>query len=107
MKLEPLPCRSESPVQGTSDRQQESRGFNPVRKSRTETVSWATVTGFMLIFVLLLLLGMIAMPFILVIAIILQRRHNMKRAQGGVFVSHWSEYANMEPSPADVGRLSE
>lgn len=33
MKLEPLPCRSESPVQGMSDRQQESRGFNPVRKS--------------------------------------------------------------------------
>lgn len=35
MKLEPLPCRSESPVQGMSDRQQESRGFNPVRKSNT------------------------------------------------------------------------
>lgn len=33
MKLEPLPYRSESPVQGMSDRQQESRGFNPVRKS--------------------------------------------------------------------------
>lgn len=50
---------------------------------------------------------MIALPFIPVIAIILQRRHNMKRAQGGVFVSHRIEYANMEPSPADVGRLSE
>lgn len=33
MKLEPLQYRSESPVQGMSDRQQESRGFNPVRKS--------------------------------------------------------------------------
>lgn len=29
MKLEPLQYRSESPVQGMSDRQQESRGFNP------------------------------------------------------------------------------
>lgn len=34
MKLKPLQYRSESPVQGMSDRQQESRGFNPVRKSR-------------------------------------------------------------------------
>lgn len=33
MKLKPLQYRSESPVQGMSDRQQESRGFNPVRKS--------------------------------------------------------------------------
>lgn len=33
MKLEPLQYRSESPVQGMSDRQQESRGSNPVRKS--------------------------------------------------------------------------
>lgn len=33
MKPEPLQYRSESPVQGMFDRQQESRGFNPVRKS--------------------------------------------------------------------------
>ena len=33
MKLKPLQYRSESPVQGMSDQQQESRGFNPVRKS--------------------------------------------------------------------------
>ena len=33
MKLKPLQYRSESPVQGMSDRQQESQGFNPVRKS--------------------------------------------------------------------------
>lgn len=36
MKLEPLQYRSESPVQGTSDRQQESRGFNP----REEVNGW-------------------------------------------------------------------
>lgn len=49
---------------------------------------------------------MIAMPFIPVIVIILHRRHNRKRAQGGVFVSHRSEYANMEPSPADVAPVA-
>ena len=38
MKLEPLQYRSESPVQGMSDRQQESRGFNPVRKSKERTI---------------------------------------------------------------------
>lgn len=38
MKLEPLQYRSESPVQGMSDRQQESRGFNPVRKSRKDKI---------------------------------------------------------------------
>lgn len=64
------------------------------------------MTGFILIFALLFLLCMIAMPFIPVIVIILQRRHNRKRAQGGVFVSHRSEYANMEPSPADVAPVA-
>lgn len=38
MKLKPLQYRSESPVQGMSDRQQESRGFNPVRKSKERTI---------------------------------------------------------------------
>ncbi len=64
------------------------------------------MTEFILIFALLFLLGMIAMPFIPVIAIILQRRHNRKRTQGGVFVSHRSEYANMEPSPANVAPVA-
>lgn len=36
MKLEPLQYRSESPVQGTSDRQQESRGFNPREEVKRE-----------------------------------------------------------------------